>query len=292
MLPDRLIGILCLGVAAFTATWGGDASLRAHPLRGTLNARQLGSTSPPASEATTTTAAATSTTVAPSTTTSAAPSTTTTAPAPALSPEEAKAMARQGAVVIADLPAGFSGSVKAAPADAPAATDGPFDRCLGPDAGALTAAIGARARSGQFARAGSGTVASSSAVFDQRASTEKVMGILDSPAARSCFEGIINARLARNPKLPENVRGSLTPIDLGPAGDRATAFRFEVRLPAEEVEQDPPPGEKDVPYLTDFVFVRRGRVLALVEFANLRQPFPAGDAKAVLASLAGHMPAT
>jgi len=291
MLPDRLIGILCLGVAGFTATWGGDASLRAHPRPAALNARQLGSTSTPASEVTTTTAGATSTTVAPSTTTSAVAS-TTTAPAPALSPEETKALARQGAVVIADLPVGFSGSVKAAPADAPAATDGPFDRCLGPDAGALTAAIGARARSGQFARTGSGTVASSSAVFDQPASAEKVMGILDSPAARSCFEGIINARLARNPKLPENVRGSLTPIGLGPAGDRATAFRFEVRLPAEDVEQDPPPGEKDVPYLTDFVFVRRGRVLALVEFANLRQPFPAGDAQAVLASLAGHMPAS
>jgi hypothetical protein len=63
-----------------------------------------------------------------------------------------------------------------------------------------------------------------------------------------------------------------------------------VKLPAEDVEDDPKPSEGQISYLADFVFLRRGRVLALVEMASLRQPFDSGVAGGLLASLVRHMP--
>jgi hypothetical protein len=301
MLPDRLVGALCVGLAALAATWGGNTTWRAPhawPRQAAAPASQRGAAGP-SSEASTTTAAGgttgmtlpTEAAVAPTTTIPGSSTTTTVgrSTGPAGEPAKAKAMARQALLVVGDLPSGFV-TLRAAPGDDDPTTDGPFERCLGADAGALTAAIRAKAASAQFARTGTGTASSSSAVFDQTAPAERVMGILGSSPARSCFEGLINARLARNPNLPENVRGTLASIDAEQAGDQTTGFRFEVKLPAEDVVEDPDPSEDQVSYLADFVFVRRGRVLALVELANLRHPFDAGLAQGLLSSLAKHMP--
>lgn len=224
-------------------------------------------------------------------TTSAAPeasTTSSTAARVAAAGEQAVVLARRILLTSDDLPPGFV-TARAAPGEGGASTnDGPFERCLGPDAAALTAAVGAKARSAEFARLGTGAVSSSSAVFNEPASAEKVMAILGSPPARTCFEGLMNARLARNPNLPEDVRGSLNPLALGEFGDQSTGFRFEVRLPADEVEEESS-SDEEVPFLADFVFVRRGRALALLEFTSLHRPFPSADARSVAASLARRM---
>jgi hypothetical protein len=299
MLPDRLLGALCVGLAALAATWGGNATWKV-PQAGLRPATgpptQLGAASVSAEASTTTATGGTpGTTIPPGATpapaTTAPGSSTTTTPTrpPGPGGEVARAMAHQAVLVSADLPSGFV-TLRPAPEDDERTSDGPFERCLGADAGSLTAAIAAKAGSAQFAKAGTGTVSSSSAVLDRTVSAEKVMDMLSSSSARSCFEGLINARLARNPNLPEDVRGKLATRDADPVGDQTTGFRFEVRLPAEDVEDDPNPSEDKIPYLADFTFVRRGRVLALVEMANLRRPFDSGTANDVLASLAKHMP--
>ena len=169
----------------------------------------------------------------------------------------------------------------------PAETDGPFERCLGPDAAALTAAVRAKARSGEFGRSESGTVSSSAAVLDTADSAGRVLTALATASARSCFEGLINARLARNPNFSEDVRGTMSPIDATGYGDQSAGFRFEVQLPAEDVEAEPAEEQNEkVPYIADFVFLRKDRVLALIEFGNLRRPFPQPELKAVATSLA------
>jgi hypothetical protein len=172
--------------------------------------------------------------------------------------------------------------VRQAPAEG-AETDGPFERCLGPDAAALSAAVRAKARSAEFGKSGTGSASSSSAVFADPASAEKVMTILDSPPAQTCLEELINARLARNPNLPEDARGKLTPLDPEALGDQTTGFRFEVLLPAEDVEDEP--SEEEIPYIADFLIVRRDRVLALFEFGSLRRPFPESEARGVATSV-------
>jgi hypothetical protein len=288
--PDRFVGALCLVVAAVAATWGrgpAEEAERRAAGRETLAVSTEGGTGTPgaASQATSTTAAPTTTTAAGK---GSAASTTTTAPASpattaAPSKEADDALARRVLLTGSDLPGGFT-LVRPAPTG-PAEADGPFERCLGPDAAALTAAVRAKARSGEYGRSGVGTVSSSSAVLDQPTSAEKVLATLATPAARGCFEGLINARLARNPNLSEDVRGTMSPLDVTGFGDQSTGFRFEVQLPAEDVENEPSSEEK-VPYIADFVFVRKGRVLALIEFGNIRQPFPPPDMKAVATNLA------
>ena len=286
--PDRLVGALCLVVAAVTATWGrgpAEEAERRAAGREMLEVSAGGGTDAPAAAAavTSTTAASTTTSSgkgsAPSTTTTAPATSTTTAPP---SKEADEALAKRALLTQADLPGGFV-VVRQAPSG-PGDGDGPFERCLGSDAAALTAAVRAKARSGEYGRSGAGTVSSSSAVLDTPASAEKVLATLATPAARACFEGLINARLARNANLSEDVRGTMSPLDASGFGDQSTGFRFEVQLPAEDVERDP--SEEKVPYIADFVFVRKGRVLALVEFGNLRQPFPPPDLKAVVTNLA------
>jgi hypothetical protein len=128
-------------------------------------------------------------------------------------------------------------------------------------------------------------VSSSSAVLDTPASAEKVLSALATPSARGCFEGLINARLARNPKLSEDVRGTMSPLAVSGFGEQSTGFRFEVQLPAEDVENEPSGEGEKVPYIADFVFARKGRTLALVEFGNIRQPFPPGDLMSVVNNL-------
>src|SRR5260370_923909 len=105
----------------------------------------------------------------------------------------------------ADVPGGFP-MASPAPAAGSAPADSPLERCVGPDAGSLTATIGARARSATFARPDTGSVSSSSVVFDQPTSAEKILGLMTTSSARSCFEGLINARLARNPNLSQDVQ--------------------------------------------------------------------------------------
>ena len=288
MVPDRIVGLLCLGAAAALATWGAPLTDDAPGARSVRRA----SSSQAAGATTTTTAAddgpegaGTAEGAASTTTTSgsAAPTTSTTVPPPAAaSGEPDDALSRRVLLAAQDLPPGFV--VVRQPSGEAAGNDGPFERCLGPDAAALTASVRAKARSAEFGRSGTGTVSSSSAVFDGAENAARVMRTLSTPPARACFEDLINARLARNPNLPEDARGTLTPLDAGPFGDGATGFRFEVRLPAEDIEDDP--SEEEITYLADFVFVRKGRVLALLEFGSLRRPFPAGDVKSIATHLA------
>lgn len=284
--PDRFVGACCLLVALVAATWGrgpADAPARAEDGRAAVEVtagepreadpRSTSTTAAPSTTSTTARAATSSTT------------TTTTGPAPATtaaaSRQADEALAKEALLVAADLPAGFV-AVRDAPAG-DADGNGPFERCLGSDAATLTAAVRARARSGEYGRSGAGTVSSSSAVLDTPASATQVLDTLATPSAQGCFEGLINARLARNPNLSEEARGTLSPVPAGGYGDQSTGFRFEVELPAEDVE-DEPSGER-VSYVADFIFARKGRVLVLVEFGNLRRPFPAADQKTVITNL-------
>ena len=286
--PDRIVGAACVVVAVVAATWGrGPAEESEHRAAGReklevtvvegatdRDAGPAASTAPAPATTTTSAGRATTTTTAPPTPTTAAPSR-----------EADEALARRAVLAQSDLPGGFV-VVRPAPSG-PAETDGPFERCLGSDAAALTAAVRARSRSGEFGRSGSGTVSSSSAVLDTADSAAKVLSTLTTPAARACFEGLINARLARNPRFSEDVRGALAPIDASGYGDQSTGFRFEVQLPAEDVESDPGAEETEkVPYIADFVFLRKDRVLVLLEFGNLRRPFPPEELKAVATNLA------
>ena len=125
-------------------------------------------------------------------------------------------------------------------------------------------------------------------VFDQPASAEKVLGLMTTSAARSCFEGLINARLARNPKLSQDVTGSLGPAPSPSVGDGALAYRFEVRLPAEDVDGNARPDDPPIRYVADFVLVRKGRTVVLAEFANLRLPWAEADLRGVAANLVAH----
>ena len=295
MLRDRLLGVVCLGVATVAATWGGNGPLhRASALaaKGTHPAAHADTVSPallspdsgpapaPDPSSTATTAAPPSSTAS---TARAAGATTTTRPG-----EAPAVLARRALLAQGDVPAGFV-MTSPAPPDGTAAPDSPFERCTASDAAALTAAIGARARSATFARPDTGSVSSSAVVFDQPASAEKVLGQMTTPSARSCFEGLINARLARNPRLSQDARGALGPAPSPSVGDGAIAYRFDVRLPAEDV--DPKAGSDDPPvrYVADFLFVRKARTLVLAEFDNLRQPWADDVLRSVVTALVAHV---
>jgi hypothetical protein len=295
VLRDRLLGVVCLGAATVAATWGGNGALhRASALAargGTHPAGHAGTLAPilvspdtvpalPDPSSTATTAAPPSTTA---TTAKAGGVTTTTRPG-----EAPPVLARRALLAQSDVPTGFV-MTSAAPPDASAASDSPFERCVGADAAALTAAIGARARSATFARPDIGSVSSSAVVFDQPAPAEKVLGLMTTPAARSCFEGLINGRLARNPRLSQDARGALGPAPSPSVGDGAIAYRFDVRLPAEDVDPKAGPDDPPVRYVADFLFVRKGRTLVLAEFDNLRQPWADDALRGVVTALVAHV---
>lgn len=292
MLRDRLLGVLCLGAAALAATWGGNDVLRE---ASALAARD---TTPPAGHADLVGGAADHPTEAPAppaesstTTTAVAPSTTArpAAPAAPTPPGEPPAeLARRALLSQSDVPPGFT-VTSPPPADGASSNDSPFERCAGPDSVALTATIGARARSATFAKADTGSVSSLAVVFDQPATAEKVLGQLTTSAARSCFEGLINARLARNPKLSQDVKGSLGPAPSPSVGDASLGWRFDVRLPAEDVDATARPDDPPVRFVADFVVIRKGRTLVLAEFGNLRQPWSDTLLKGVATSLAAHI---
>ena len=71
-------------------------------------------------------------------------------------------------------------------------------------------------------------------------------------------------------------------------GDGGIGYRFDVRLPAEDV--DPGAGADDPPvrYVADFLFVRKGRTLVLAEFDNLRQPWADPALRGVVTALVAH----
>ena len=292
MLRDRLLGVLCLGAATLAATWGGNDVLReasalaargdAPPaghadLVGGVDEEPADMPAPPAESSTTTAAA-------PPTTTSSAPAAAAAAP-PGEAPAE---LARRALLTERDVPPGFA-VTSPAPADGASPGDSPFERCAGPDSVALTATIGARARSATFAKADTGSVSSLAVVFDQPATAEKVLGQLTTPSARSCFEGLINARLARNPKLSQDVKGSLGPAPSPSVGDAALGWRFDVRLPAEDVDATARPDDPPVRFVADFIVIRKGRTLVLAEFGNLRQPWSGTLLQGVATSLAAHI---
>jgi hypothetical protein len=294
VLHDRLVGVLCLGAATLAATWGGNDALHHAPARaakGALSGVHIDAAGPAAGGADSGPVAtdSSSTTAPPvsSTTAGAAPGATTTTARPGEAPAVLAALAKRALLAPTDVPAGFV-VTSPAPPDGAAPADSPIERCVGPDAGKLTAAIGARARSATFAKPDTGSVSSSAVVFDQPASAEKVLALMTTPAARSCFEGLINARLARNRKLSQDVRGSLGPAATPAVGEGAMAYRFEVRLPAEDVEANAGPDDPPVRFVADFLFVRKGRTLVLAEFDNLRQPWVDTALRGVAAALAAH----
>jgi hypothetical protein len=292
VLHDRLVGLLCLGAATVAATWGGNGALKeasAQAARAARLAAHADSVAPgvigadsatnPAADpsSTTVTASASSSTTAP-----AAAPTSTTVPG-----EPPAVLVKRALLVQADVPEGFT-VTSPAPSDGSALPDSPLERCAGPEAASLTAAIGARARSATFTRPDTGSASSTAVVFDQPASAEKVLALMNTPPARSCFEGLLNARLARNPNLSQDVQGSLGPASAPELGERMVAYRFEVRLPAEDVDSNAGPDDPPVRYVADFLLIRKGRTIVLAEFANLRQPWPPATLRGVAANLTNH----
>jgi hypothetical protein len=289
VLNDRLLGVLCLGVATLGATWGGNDVLHqaeAHAARSESPGAHADAVIPGLTSPDTTPEPATTATDA------AAPSSTTTAPAstpatPAAPGENAQAMAERAVLAPTDLPAGFTVTAPA-PTDPAVPGESPFERCAGSDAAGLTAAISGRARSATFAKADVGSASSAAVVFDQPASAEKVLGLMTTPAARSCFEQLVNSRLARNAKLSQDVKGSLGPAPSPAVGEGAVAYRFDVRLPAEDIDRNAKASDPPIRFVSDFVFIRKGRTLVLAEFGNLRQPWAELALKGVATSLVAH----
>jgi hypothetical protein len=293
VLHDRLLGVACLGAAAVVATWGGNGALHRAAALGAQGARpavhadalaELPTPGPTRPDPGTAPAPETSsTTTAPPPAAAAGPTTTTAAPA-----DPPATLARRGLLVPADVPAGFT-MTSPAPPDSAASADSPFERCAGPDAASLTSAIGARARSATFARPDTGSVSSLAVVFDQPAAAQKIFGLMTTASARTCFEDLINARLARNPRLSQDVKGSLGPAPSPTVGEGSMGYRFDVRLPAEDVDPKAQADDPPVRYVADFLLVRKGRTLVLAEFDNLRQPWADTALAGVASALAAHV---
>jgi hypothetical protein len=289
------MGVACLGAAAVAATWGGNgvlqraSALGAGAVRPPVHADVLGpsaalpdgAAAPAPDPSTTVTTASPSTTA---TTGKAGAATTSTRPG-----EAPSALARQALLTQTDVPAGFTVTVPAPPDGSTAAGDSPFEHCGGAAATRLAAAIGARGRSATFARPGTGSVSSSAVVFDQPATAGKALDLMATPAARACFEDLINTRLARNPRLSQDAKGSLGPAPTPPVGDGGVAYRFDVRLPAEDVDPGARPDDPPIRYVADLVFVRKARTLVLAEFDNLRQPWADQALKGVITALVAHV---
>jgi hypothetical protein len=270
------------------ATWGGNAVLhqaeahaaRSEPPGTPADAVIPGLTSPDAAPAPATTATAAA---EPSSTTTTGPDAQATAPPG----ENMQAMADRAVLAQTDLPTGFTVTAPA-PTQPPAPGESPFERCTGSDAAGLTAAIGGRARSATFAKPDVGSASSAVVVFDQPANAEKVLGLMTTPAARTCFEQLVNSRLARNAKLSQDVKGSLGPAPSPGVGEGSVAYRFDVRLPAEDIDRNAGPSDPPIRFVSDFVFIRKGRTLVLAEFGNLRQPWAEDALKGVATSLVAH----
>jgi hypothetical protein len=66
-------------------------------------------------------------------------------------------------------------------------------------------------------------------------------------------------------------------------------YRFDVRLPAEDVDPKAQADDPPVRYVADFLLVRKGRTLVLAEFDNLRQPWADTALAGVASALAAHV---
>jgi hypothetical protein len=293
VLHERLLGVLCLAAATLAATWGGNDTLHQAEAQAARNAA-------PGMHADAIVPGLTSSDTAPapagdpSTTVTAAPSSSTTAPpagaaaAPAPAGEDLAALAQRALLAPTDLPAGFT-MTAAAPPDPVAPGESPFERCAGADAAGLTRSIGGRARSATFAKADTGSASSAAVVFDQPATAEKVLGLMTTPSARACFEDLINTRLARNAKLSQDVKGSLGPAPSPSVGDASVAYRFDIRLPAEDIDRNAKPDDPPIRFVSDFLFIRKGRTLLLAEFGNIRQPWVDTTLQGVATNIVAHV---
>jgi hypothetical protein len=284
---NRILGVLLLALAAAGVVVTGD---RVDSRRGVVVTAGPG-----------TAAGATSTTVAVSAGTEvaapggAAPApgaatttTTTTITAPAATSSSApaptdQALVQQMVLRQADLPAGFDQQKAGTSRSSTGGGEDAFDSCLGPDTATLRRALVVRARSPNFARRPASVVSSAAALFDTPASAGRVMAVLRSEAARDCLEKRANDRLADDPGFPEGSSGTMTRITLGAFGEETRAYRLEVRMPPSG------PDGKDATYLADFLFVRKGRAVVMVQFGSLDQPFPLAEAQAIAGRLAARM---
>ena len=287
------MGVLCLAAATLAATWGGNDTLHRADAQAARNAAPglhadaviPGLTSPDT---------APGPAVDPSTTVTEAPSSSTTAAPPGTpaattaAGEDPAALAQRAVLAQADLPAGFTMTAPVPPGS-PAAGESPFERCAGTDAASLTKSIGGRARSATFAKADTGSASSAAVVFDQPATAEKVLGLMTTPSARACFEDLINTRLARNAKLSQDVKGALGPAPSASVGDAAVAYRFDIRLPAEDIDHNAKPDDPPIRFVSDFLLIRKGRTLVLAEFGNLRQPWVDTTLQGVATNLVAHV---
>jgi hypothetical protein len=286
---NRILGVLFLGLAVAGVVFLGD---RVSPRRGLVVTAGPGEKA--AGNATATTGATgTETAAAPGPETAPAlapgPSTTTTAPgatsptvaAPALTDQ---VLAQQMVLRAEDLPAGFAqhpaGTGRAGASGSGADA---FDSCLGSDTAALRRALKVRAYSPGFTRRPSSVVSSAVALFDTPASAARVLAAIRSESARVCLEKRANDNLADDPGFPEGSSGTMTRIVLGQFGEEARGYRLEVRMPPPEA------GGKETTYLADYLFVRKGRAVVLVQFGSLDRPFPVAEAQSVVGRLAGRM---
>jgi hypothetical protein len=235
---------------------------------------------PAATEVAAPTGAAPAPGAAPATTTTATTASATTASAPAPTDQ---ALAQQMVLRKEDLPAGFDQQQSGTSRSSAGGGEDAFDSCLGPDTATLRRALAVRARSPNFARRPASVVSSAAALFDTPASASRVLAALRSEAARDCLEKRANDRLADDPGFPEGSSGTMTRITLGAFGEEARAYRLEVRMPPSG------PSGKDATYLADFLFVRKGRAVVMVQFGSLDQPFPLAEAQAIAGRLAARM---
>jgi hypothetical protein len=284
---NRLLGVLLLALAVAGVVFAGDRvqSQRVLVVRaGTENA-----------------AGATDTTVVPGPDGAAAPGPgSTPAPAPGTAPSTTtsapggnttstaagpgdQALAQQMVLRPDDLPSGFSQQPAGAPRSGASGGEDAFDSCLGSDTAALRRALKVRARSPHFSRRPANAVSSAAALLDTPASAVRMMAVLKTDAARECLEKQANDRLADDPGFPEGSSGRMSRIALGAFGEESRAYRLEVHIPSED------PGGKEATYLADFLFMRKGRAVVMVQFGSLNGPFNLAEAQAVAGRLAARM---
>lgn len=286
-MGNRILGVLLLGLAVAGAVVTGD---RVDSRRGVVvttgSAQGGGDAGPPATpgpgEVATPAeppAAGAAAPTAASTTTTAPGATTTATAAPAPTDQ---ALAQQMVLRREDVPAGFDQQQAGTSSSAGGGEDA-FDSCLGPDTANLRRALKVRARSPGFARRPASVVTSAAALFDTPASASRVLAVIRSETARSCLEKRANDRLADDPAFPEGSSGTMAPVALGTFGEESRAYRLHVRMPPAE------PDGKGANYLADFLFVRKGRAVVMLQFGSLDQPFPLAEARAVAGRLAARM---
>jgi hypothetical protein len=280
---NRILGVLLLALAVAGVVFAGDRvhSRSVMVVRTGSGEATAGPADTPQAPAPTEVAASPATIPAApnasTTTTVAGATTASTAP-----PPTDQAVVQQMVLRPEDLPAGFSQQAAGAPRSGASNGEDAFESCLGPDTAALKRALKVRARSPGFSRRPNHAVSSAAALLDTPASAVRMMAALKTDAARECLEKRANDRLADDPGFPEGSSGTMSPLTLGAFGEESRAYRLEVHMPSED-------GGKESTYLVDFLFVRKGRAVVMVQFGSLNGPFNLGEARAVAGRLAARM---